>query len=58
MCASGMATRAQAQNRGVYPLGMSALNSGVTPGAGVTYSNQLLYYFRNEAKDNAGTRCR
>jgi len=33
--------RAQAQNRGVYPLGMSAMNSGLTPAAGFTYSNQL-----------------
>jgi hypothetical protein len=46
--------RAQAQNRGVYPLGMSAINSGLTPAAGFTYSNQLLYYARGEAKDNAG----
>jgi len=46
--------RAQAQNRGVYPLGMSAINSGVTPESGFSYSNQLLYYSRNEAKDNSG----
>jgi hypothetical protein len=46
--------RAQAQNRGVYPLGMSAINSGLTPASGFTYSNQLLYYARDEAKDSAG----
>jgi hypothetical protein len=46
--------QAQAQNRGVYPLGMSATNSGVTPGPGFTYVNQLLFYSRDHAKDNAG----
>lgn len=48
------ATRAEAQNRGVYPLGMSAINSGVTPESGFSYSNQLLYYSRDQAKDNDG----
>ena len=48
------AIRAQAQNRGVYPLGMTATNSGITPPAGFTYSNQLLYYSRNQAKDDLG----
>ncbi len=43
-----------AQNRGAYPLGMSATNAGVTPVAGFTYSNQLLFYSRDEAKDNDG----
>src|SRR5436190_24384278 len=45
---------ANAQNRGVYPLGMSATNSGVTPTPGFTYINQLLYYSRDHAKDDAG----
>ena len=45
---------AEAQNRGVYPLGMSATNSGVTPEGGFTYANQLLYYARDEAKDDDG----
>jgi hypothetical protein len=45
---------AQAQNRGVYPLGMTATNSGVTPDAGFTYANQLLFYARDEAKDDDG----
>ena len=44
----------QAQNRGVYPLGMSATNSGVTPPSGFTYSNQLLFYSRSQAKDDNG----
>jgi hypothetical protein len=46
--------RAPAQNRGVYPLGLSALNSGVTPQPGFSYSNQLLFYVRDEAKDDRG----
>ncbi len=45
---------AGAQSRGVYPLGMSATNSGVTPEAGFTYSNQLLFYSRDEVKDENG----
>ena len=44
----------QAQNRGVYPLGMSALNSGITPASGFTYTNQLLFYARDQAKDDEG----
>jgi hypothetical protein len=43
-----------AQSRGVYPLGMSATNSGVTGEAGVTYSNQLLFYSREASKDENG----
>ena len=46
--------RAYAQNRGVYPLGMSATNSGVTPQPGFTYVNQLLFYSRDHAKDDGG----
>lgn len=46
--------RAHAQNRGVYPLGMSATNSGVTPHPGFTYANQLLFYSRDHAKDDGG----
>ena len=46
--------RTQAQNRGVYPLGMSATNSGVMPASGFTYSNQLISYSRDEAKDDTG----
>ena len=45
---------AHAQNRGVYPLGMSAVNSGITPEPGVSYSNQFLLYSRDEAKDDNG----
>jgi hypothetical protein len=55
VCFAFLLSRAQAQNRGVYPLGMSALNSGVTPAPGFTYSNQLIYYSRDQAKNNDGS---
>lgn len=54
LCAATLTMRGEAQNRGVYPLGMSATNSGVTPGPGFTYVNQLLFYSRDHAKDDAG----
>jgi len=38
---------ARAQVRGVYPLGMSATNSGVTPESGFTYSNFFALYSRD-----------
>jgi hypothetical protein len=53
-CALITATHARAQNRGVYPLGMSATNSGVTPESGFSYSNQLLFYARDQSKDDQG----
>src|ERR1700674_3070112 len=34
--------------RGVYPLGMNSLNSGVTPEYGLTYSNLFLFSSRNQ----------
>ena len=55
LCFAFFLSRAQAQNRGVYPLGMSALNSGVTPAPGFTYSNQLIYYSRDQTKSNDGS---
>ncbi|HEY4733685.1 MAG TPA: transporter [Gemmatimonadaceae bacterium] len=45
-----------AQNRGVYPLGMSATNSGVTPASGFTYVNQFLFYGRDQSKGPDGER--
>src|SRR5438046_1652017 len=54
VCGLVVALRVQAQNRGVYPLGMSATNSGLTPGPGFTYGNQLLFYSRSHAKDDIG----
>ena len=43
-----------AQVRGVYPLGMSATNSGVTPQPGISYVNQFLFYSRDTAKGPSG----
>jgi hypothetical protein len=44
----------QGQVRGVYPLGMSATNSGVTPDSGFTYSNAFLFYSRSQLKGPSG----
>ena len=49
-----IASPAQAQNRGVYPLGMSATNSGVTPESGFSYVNQFLFYARDKSKGPNG----
>src|SRR3954453_22589509 len=46
---------ARAQSRGVYPLGMTAVGSGVTPDPGFTYANQLLFYARDESKADDGS---
>jgi hypothetical protein len=54
VCALILAKEVKAQSRGVYPLGMSATNSGITPESGFTYSNQLLFYARDEVKDQNG----
>ena len=45
---------ADAQIRGVYPLGMSATNSGVTPESGFTYANQFLFYARDTLRGPNG----
>ena len=45
---------ASAQNRGVYPLGMSATNSGGTPAAGLTYSNLFILYSRDQSRGTDG----
>jgi len=42
------------QVRGVYPVGMSATNSGVTPGSGFSYSNLLAIYSRNDFRGTQG----
>src|ERR1044071_7427010 len=44
----------QGQVRGVYPLGMSAVNSGIMPNSGFTYSNLFLFYSRGEFRDPQG----
>jgi hypothetical protein len=43
-----------AQVRGVYPLGMSATNSGVTPQSGFTYSNLFIIYGRDQLRGPSG----
>ena len=48
------ATAAPAQNRGVYPLGLSAINSGVSAEPGLTYNNSFLFYSRSEQKGADG----
>ena len=40
---------ASAQNRGVYPLGMSATGSGIVAEPGLSYSNLFLFYSRDES---------
>jgi hypothetical protein len=54
ICTIAVCGPAEAQNRGVYPLGLSALNSGVMPESRFTYSNLFLYYSRNESKGPDG----
>jgi hypothetical protein len=49
-----MSLRVVSQVRGVYPLGMSATNSGVTPESGISYVNQFLFYSRDQAKGPNG----
>jgi hypothetical protein len=49
-----VATSAQAQNRGVYPLGLSAINSGVSAEPGLMYNNSFLFYSRSEQKGGSG----
>ena len=55
ICEPILSVKTEAQSRGVYPLGMSAINSGITPQPGFSYSNQLLFYSRDEIKTNAGS---
>ena len=55
VCIFGMPRPARAQSRGVYPLGMTAVGSGVTPDSGFTYANQLLFYSRDESKADDGS---
>src|SRR5262245_47455432 len=45
---------AKAQVRGVYPVGMNATNSGVTPQPGITYSNLFVFFSRDENKNANG----
>jgi hypothetical protein len=45
---------ANAQVRGVYPVGMSATNSGITPESGFSYSNLLAIYSRDTLRGTHG----
>ena len=45
---SAFVSPAAAQVRGVYTLGLSATNSGVTPASGFTYANVFLFYSRSQ----------
>jgi len=47
-------THADAQVRGLYPLGISATNSGVTGAPGWSLSSYLAIYTRNKFKDAFG----
>src|SRR5437763_960918 len=49
-----LAPPAPAQVRGVYPQGMSATNSGVTPEPGLTYSGVFIFFSRDQLKDPQG----
>jgi hypothetical protein len=55
ICEPVLSVKTEAQSRGVYPLGMSAINSGITPQPGFSYSNQLLFYSRDKVKANDGS---
>lgn len=52
LCA--LAVPGHAQVRGVYPVGMSATNSGVTPESGFTYANLFILYARDEFRGPNG----
>jgi hypothetical protein len=45
---------AHAQNRGVYPLGLSAIGAGLTPDSTLTYNNSFLFYARDEQVGGRG----
>ena len=44
----------QAQVRGVYPPGMNATNSGVTPQSGITYANLVVVFARDTLRGTSG----
>ena len=50
----GVINSAWAQNRGVYPLGMNATNSGSAPAPGLTYLNLFIFYTRDESRGAHG----
>jgi len=54
MCVLIELTQADAQVRGLYPLGISATNSGVTHEPGFSFSSYLAIYTRNKLKGPNG----
>ena len=54
VCAFFAPALAHSQVRGVYPVGMNATNSGVTPEAGITYANLFVFFSRDEKKGPHG----
>jgi len=54
LCACLASVPAQAQVRGVYPLGISAVAAGALPTSGITYSNLFLFYSRDQLRGSAG----
>jgi hypothetical protein len=54
MSVLALVSPAQAQVRGVYPQGMNATNSGVTPEPGFTYSNLFILYSRDQLRGSNG----
>jgi hypothetical protein len=54
VCAAILQVPARAQVRGVYPPGLSAFNSGVTPESGFSYSNLFLFYSRDHMRGPHG----
>ena len=54
VCAVVLHVPVWAQVRGVYPPGLSAFNSGVTPESGLSYSNLFLFYSRDQLRGPNG----
>jgi len=54
LVATACSLAAPAQVRGVYPTGMSATNSGVTAGPGLTYSNLTILFARDTLRGTNG----
>ena len=54
LCVCLSAGQLDAQVRGVYPLGMSAVGGGVLPETGFTYANLFLFYARDELRGPGG----
>lgn len=49
-----IAAPGHSQVRGVYPAGMSATNSGVTPESGFSYANLVIFFARDTLRGTSG----